>query len=76
MSRYLFAVFGGEDRNPPVAMGAELKKRATAAVKDMTTNIYREACRAFLAGYQPSYREKPAFEAWTGITDYFGRHLK
>jgi carboxymethylenebutenolidase len=72
----LFGVFGEEDQNPSVAMEAELKKRATDAGKDVTTKIYQAAGHAFLADYRPSYREKPAFELWTDITDYFGKHLK
>jgi carboxymethylenebutenolidase len=72
----LFAVFGEEDANPPVAMEAELKKRASASKRTVTTKIYRDAGHAFLADYRPSYREKPAFELWTDIVDYFGKHLK
>jgi len=72
----LFAAFGEEDQNPSVAMEAELKKRATAAGKDVTTKIYRDAGHAFIADYRPSYREKPAFELWADITAYFGKHLK
>jgi carboxymethylenebutenolidase len=72
----LFAVFGEEDQNPPVALAAELTQRASTAGKDVATKIYKDAGHAFLADYRPSYREKPAFELWTDITDYFGRHLK
>lgn len=72
----LFGVFGEEDQNPPVALEAELKQRAAAAGKTVTTKIYKEAGHAFLADYRPSYREKPAFELWTDIVDYFGQQLK
>ncbi len=72
----LFGVFGEEDQNPSVAMEAALKKRATASGKDVTTKIYEDAGHAFLADYRPSYRVKPAFELWTDITAYFGKHLK
>lgn len=72
----LFGVFGEEDQNPPVAMEAELKKRATASGKDVTTRIYKSAGHAFLADYRPSYREKPAFELWSDITAWFVKHLK
>jgi carboxymethylenebutenolidase len=72
----LFGVFGVEDQNPAVALEAELKQRATAAGKTVTTKIYQDAGHAFLADYRPSYREKPAFELWADITDYFGKHLK
>jgi carboxymethylenebutenolidase len=72
----LFAVFGEEDENPPVAMEAELKQRAAVAGKNLTTKIYKDTGHAFLADYRPSYREKPAFELWADIAEYFGRHLK
>jgi carboxymethylenebutenolidase len=72
----LFAVFGEEDQNPPVAMEAELMQRAVASGKNVTTKIYKDAGHAFLADYRPSYREKPAFVLWTDITDYFGKQLK
>jgi carboxymethylenebutenolidase len=72
----LFAVFGKEDQNPPVAMEAELTQRAAASGKRVTTKIYQDAGHAFLADYRPSYREKPAIELWTDITGYFGQHLK
>jgi carboxymethylenebutenolidase len=72
----LFGVFGVEDQNPSVALEAELKQRATASGKDVTTKIYQDAGHAFLADYRPSYREKPAFELWMDITGYFGKHLK
>ena len=65
-----------EDQNPPVALEAELKQRAAAAGKDVTTKIYREAGHAFLADYRPSYRGKPAFELWADIGEYFARRLK
>jgi carboxymethylenebutenolidase len=70
----LFAVFGEEDQNPPVEMEAELKKRASG--KQVTTKIYKDAGHAFLADYRPSYREKPAFELWGDITEYFRKQLK
>jgi carboxymethylenebutenolidase len=72
----LFAVFGEEDQNPPLAMEAELQRRAAAAGKDVTTKVYKDAGHAFLADYRPSYQEKPAFEVWGDITAYFGKHLK
>jgi carboxymethylenebutenolidase len=72
----LFGVFGEEDQNPPVALEAELKQRAAAAGKDVTTKIYKNAGHAFLADYRPSYREAPAFELWSDITRYFATHLK
>jgi len=72
----VFGVFGEEDQNPPVALEAELKKRAQAAGKDVTTKIYKGAGHAFLADYRPSYREAPAHELWNDITAYFGKHLK
>ena len=72
----LFGVFGVEDENPPVALEAELKKRAQAAHKDVTTKIYNGAGHAFLADYRPSYREGPARELWTDATAFFGKHLK
>jgi carboxymethylenebutenolidase len=72
----LFAVFGEEDQNPPVAMEAELMQRAVASGKNVTTKIYKDAGHAFLADYRPSYREKPAFVLWTDITDYFGKQLR
>jgi carboxymethylenebutenolidase len=72
----LFGVFGVEDQNPPVALEAELKKRAQAVGKDVTTKIYQGAGHAFLADYRPSYREGPAHELWGDIQSFFGRHLK
>ena len=72
----LFGVFGEEDQNPPVALEGELKKRAQAAGKDVTTKIYKNAGHAFLADYRPSYREGPAHELWRDATEFFGRHLK
>lgn len=72
----LFAVFGEEDENPPVAMAAELKKRAAASGKDVATKIYTGAGHAFLADYRPSYREKPAFELWNDITAWFDKQLR
>jgi carboxymethylenebutenolidase len=72
----LFGVFGEEDQNPPVALEAELKKRATAARKDVTTKVYKGAGHAFLADYRPSYREPAAKELWADATAFFGKHLK
>ena len=72
----LFGVFGEEDQNPPVALEAELKKRAQAAGKDVTTKIYKNAGHAFLADYRPSYREPAAQELWNDATAFFGKHLK
>jgi len=72
----LFGVFGEEDQNPPVALEAELKKRAAAAKKDVTTKIYKGAGHAFLADYRPSYREPAAKELWADATAFFGKHLK
>jgi len=72
----LFGVFGEEDQNPPVALEAELKKRAQAAGKDVTTKIYKNAGHAFLADYRPSYGEAAAQELWGDIQSYFGKHLK
>ncbi|HEX2151117.1 MAG TPA: dienelactone hydrolase family protein [Stellaceae bacterium] len=72
----LFGVFGAEDQNPPVALEAELKKRAQEAGKDVTTKIYQNAGHAFLADYRPSYREGPAHELWGDIRNFFDKHLK
>jgi carboxymethylenebutenolidase len=72
----LFAVFGEEDQNPNVALAEELKKRAEAAHKEVTTKIYKNAGHAFLADYRPSYREGPAHELWADATAFFARHLK
>jgi len=72
----LFGVFGEEDQNPPVALEAELKKRAQAAGKDVTTKIYKNAGHAFLADYRPSYREEAAKELWNDAQSFFGKHLK
>jgi len=72
----LFGVFGVEDENPPVALEAELKKRAAAAKKDVTTKIYQNAGHAFLADYRPSYREPAAKELWADATAFFAKHLK
>jgi carboxymethylenebutenolidase len=72
----LFGVFGEEDQNPPVALEAELKKRAQAAGKDVTTKIYKNAGHAFLADYRPSYREADAQELWGDAQSFFGKHLK
>jgi carboxymethylenebutenolidase len=72
----LFGVFGAEDQNPPVELEAELKIRAQAAGKDVTTKIYQNAGHAFLADYRPSYREGPAQELWGDVRSFFDRHLK
>jgi carboxymethylenebutenolidase len=72
----LFGVFGVEDTNPPPEMEAELKKRAAAAHKDVTTKIFQGAGHAFLADYRPSYREGPAHELWADIVPFFAKHLK
>lgn len=72
----LFGVFGEEDQNPPVALEAELKKRAQASGKDVTTKIYKDAGHAFLADYRPSYREAAAAELWNDAQSFFGKHLK
>ena len=72
----LFGVFGEEDQNPPVALEAELKKRATAAKKDVTTKIYKNAGHAFLADYRPNYREPAATELWGDATAFLAKHLK
>ena len=68
-------MFGVEDQNPPVALADELKKRAAAAGKDVTTKIYEDAGHAFLADYRPSYREGPAHELWNDATAFFKKHL-
>jgi carboxymethylenebutenolidase len=72
----LFGVFGAEDQNPAVELEAELKTRAAAAGKDVTTKIYQGAGHAFLADYRPSYRETPAFELWGDLTAFFAKQLK
>jgi len=72
----LFGVFGVEDQNPPVELEAELKKRAQAAGKDVTTKIFQGAGHAFLADYRPSYREAPAYQLWGDIQVYFDKHLR
>jgi carboxymethylenebutenolidase len=59
-----------------VSLEPELKKRAQAAGKDVTTKIYKSAGHAFLADYRPSYREQPAFELWSDAVAFFDRHLK
>lgn len=69
-------MFGEEDQNPLVAMEAELKKRAAASGKDVTTKIFKDAGHAFLADYRPSDRETPAFKLWPDITAWFSKHLK
>jgi carboxymethylenebutenolidase len=72
----LFAVFGEEDQNPPVALAEELRSRAQRAGKDVTTKVYKNAGHAFLADYRPSYREQPAFELWTDAVAFFAKQLK
>jgi carboxymethylenebutenolidase len=72
----LFGVFGVEDQNPPVALEAELKKRAGAAGKNVTTKVYDGAGHAFLADYRPTYREGPAFQLWGDVLVYFDKHLR
>jgi carboxymethylenebutenolidase len=72
----LFAVFGEEDQNPPVALAEELRSRAQRAGKDVTIKVYKNAGHAFLADYRPSYREQPAFELWTDAVAFFAKHLK
>lgn len=72
----LFGVFGEEDQNPPVELEAELKRRAAAAGKDVTTKVYRGAGHAFIADYRPTYREGPAHQLWADIVPFFAKHLK
>jgi carboxymethylenebutenolidase len=72
----LFAVFGEEDQNPPVALADELRSRGQRAGKDVTIKVYQNAGHAFLADYRPSYREQPAFELWTDAVAFFAKHLK
>jgi carboxymethylenebutenolidase len=72
----LFAVFGEEDQNPPVALAEELRSRAQRAGKDVTTKVYKNAGHAFLADYRPSYREQAAFELWSDAVAFFDKHLK
>ena len=72
----VFGVFGVEDQNPPPEMAEELKKRAAAAHKDVTTKVFPAAGHAFLADYRPSYREGPAHELWNDIVPFFAKHLK
>jgi carboxymethylenebutenolidase len=72
----LFGVFGAEDQNPPVALEAEMKKRAEAAGKTVVTKIYENAGHAFLADYRPSYREAQAYQLWGDICVFFDKHLK
>ena len=72
----LFAVFGEEDQNPPVALAEEVRSRAQRAGKDATTKVYKNAGHAFLADYRPSYREQPAFELWSDAVAFFAKHLK
>jgi carboxymethylenebutenolidase len=72
----LFAVFGEEDQNPSPAQAEELKKRAEASHKNITTKVYKNAGHAFLADYRPSYREGPATELWADAVAFFDRYLK
>jgi carboxymethylenebutenolidase len=72
----LFAVFGDEDQNPPVALAEELRSRAQRAGKDVTTKVYKNAGHAFLADYRPSYREQPAIELWSDAGAFLDKHLK
>jgi carboxymethylenebutenolidase len=72
----LFGVFGEEDQNPSVAQADELEKRASAANKDVTIKIYKNAGHAFLADYRPSYREGPAQELWGDAVAFFNQRLK
>jgi carboxymethylenebutenolidase len=72
----LFAVFGEEDQNPPVALADELRSRAQRAGKDVTIKVYKNAGHAFLADYRPSYREQPAFELWSDAVAFLDKHLK
>ena len=72
----LFAVFGEEDQNPPVALADELRSRAQHAGKDVTTKVYKNAGHAFLADYRPSYREQPAFELWSDSVAFLDKQLK
>ena len=60
----------------PVELEAELKKRAQAAGKNVTTKVYDGAGHAFLADYRPTYREGPAFQLWGDILVYFDKHLR
>ena len=72
----LFAVFGEEDQNPPMALAEELRSRAQRAGKEVTTKVYKNAGHAFLADYRPSYREQPAFELWSDAVAFLDKHLK
>ena len=72
----LFAVFGQEDQNPPMALADELRSRAQHAGKDVTTKVYKNAGHAFLADYRPSYREQPASELWSDAVAFFDKQLK
>ena len=72
----LFAVFGEEDQNPPVALAEELRSRAQRAGKNVTTKVYKNAGHAFLADYRPSYREQPAIELWSDAGAFLDKHLK
>jgi carboxymethylenebutenolidase len=71
----VFAAFGDEDQNPPVADAKELEARAKTGGKDVTVKIYKNAGHAFLADYRPSYREAAAFELWDDVTAFFKRRL-
>jgi carboxymethylenebutenolidase len=72
----LFGVFGEEDQNPTVAQSEELRSRAQRADKEVTIKVYKNAGHAFLADYQPSYREGPAAELWQDAVAFFDKHLK
>lgn len=71
----LFAVFGEEDSNPSPDEAMELERRAAAAGKMATVQVFANAGHAFLADYRPSYREGPAFELWPKIVAFFRTHL-
>src|SRR5204863_339043 len=61
----LFAVFGDEDENPSVAQSEELKKRAQAAGKDVTTKVYKNASHAFLADHGTPMVQQISFNVST-----------
>ena len=74
------AVRGVRRRGPEPAGGARGRgaeeARASAAGKDVTTKVYKNAGHAFLADYRPSYREGPAAELWRDAVAFFDKHLK
>jgi carboxymethylenebutenolidase len=72
----LFAVFGEEDQNPPVAQSEELRSGAQRAGKDVTIKVYKNAGHAFLADYRPRYSEVPADDLWRDAVAFFDKHLK